>query len=173
MGEAYIVAIARTAGGRKGGRLKDWHPVDMAAAVLNNLVDTSGIDPGFGNAGLAIHTAALCRDVDTIRMMEIVNYATWDNPFTMFEIMDVASRADLKSDPLKELERHRSLLQGYRGHPPGDVDAIQELLLRLSRLVEEVPDIVDLDLNPIFALPPGQGYRIVDARIRVAGKSGG
>ncbi|MCC6918841.1 MAG: acetyl-CoA C-acetyltransferase [Alphaproteobacteria bacterium] len=45
MGEAYIVAIARTAGGRKGGRLKDWHPVDMAAAVLNNLVDTSGIDP--------------------------------------------------------------------------------------------------------------------------------
>jgi hypothetical protein len=49
----------------------------------------------------------------------------------------------------------------------GDVDAIQELLLRLSRLVEEVPEIVELDLNPIFALPPGQGYRIVDARIRV------
>ena len=47
----------------------------------------SGIDPGFGNAGLAIHLAALCKEVDTIRMMEIVNYATWDNPFTMFEIM--------------------------------------------------------------------------------------
>jgi hypothetical protein len=47
------------------------------------------------------------------------------------------------------------------------VDAIQELLLRLSRLVEEVPEIVELDLNPIFAMPPGQGCRIVDARIRV------
>jgi hypothetical protein len=47
----------------------------------------SGIDPGFGNAGLAIHLAALCKEVQTIRMMEIVNYATWDNPFTMFEIM--------------------------------------------------------------------------------------
>jgi cell division protein ZapD len=36
---------------------------------------------------------------------------------TIFEIMDVASRADLKSDLLKELERHRSQLQSYRGHP--------------------------------------------------------
>ncbi len=36
---------------------------------------------------------------------------------TIFEIMDVASRADLKSDLLKELDRHRTQLQGYRGHP--------------------------------------------------------
>lgn len=48
---------------------------------------TSGIDPGFGNAGLAIGALALCKEVRTVRMMEIVNYATWDNPFTMFEIM--------------------------------------------------------------------------------------
>jgi len=34
-----------------------------------------------------------------------------------------------------------------------------------------VPEIVELDLNPIFALPPGQGYRIVDARIRVEPKT--
>ena len=45
MPEAYIVEAARTAGGRKGGALKDWHPVDMAAQVLNALVDRSGIDP--------------------------------------------------------------------------------------------------------------------------------
>jgi 2,4-diaminopentanoate dehydrogenase len=48
---------------------------------------TSGIDPGFGNAGLAIHALALCKEVRSVRMMEIVNYDTWDNPFTMFEIM--------------------------------------------------------------------------------------
>ncbi len=48
---------------------------------------TSGIDPGYGNAGLAIHTLALCKEVRRVRMMEIVNYDTWDNPFTMFEIM--------------------------------------------------------------------------------------
>ena len=45
MAEAYIVAAARTAGGRKGGRLSGWHPVDLAGAVLDGLVDRSGADP--------------------------------------------------------------------------------------------------------------------------------
>jgi acetyl-CoA C-acetyltransferase len=45
MAEAYIVAAARTAGGRKGGRLSGWHPVDLAAQVLNALLDRSGADP--------------------------------------------------------------------------------------------------------------------------------
>ncbi len=45
MGEAYIVAAARTAGGRKGGRLAGWHPADLAGAVLDALVDRSGVDP--------------------------------------------------------------------------------------------------------------------------------
>ncbi|HET8931700.1 MAG TPA: hypothetical protein VFN21_13650 [Acidimicrobiales bacterium] len=48
---------------------------------------TSGIDPGFGNVGLAVGALGLCKRVDEVRMMEIVDYATWDNPFTMFEIM--------------------------------------------------------------------------------------
>src|SRR4051794_33253214 len=39
---------------------------------------TSGIDPGFGNAGIAIHALALCKEVRKVRMYEIVNYATWD-----------------------------------------------------------------------------------------------
>jgi acetyl coenzyme A synthetase (ADP forming)-like protein len=59
------------------------------------------------------------------------------------------------------------LLDGYRGHPPADVPAIEDVLLRVSRLVEEIPAITELDFNPLFALPPGQGCRIVDARIRV------
>src|SRR3954466_1239373 len=45
MAEAYIVATARTAGGRKGGRLAGWHPADLAAAVLDSLVERSGADP--------------------------------------------------------------------------------------------------------------------------------
>jgi acetyl-CoA C-acetyltransferase len=38
MGEAYIVSARRTAGGRKGGRLREWHPADLAAQVLDDLV---------------------------------------------------------------------------------------------------------------------------------------
>lgn len=59
------------------------------------------------------------------------------------------------------------LLQGYRGHQPADVKAIEEALLRVSRLVEEVPEISELDLNPVFAFAPGKGLSVVDARIHV------
>ena len=45
MAEAYIVAAARTAGGRKGGRLAGWHPADLAASVLDSLVERSGVAP--------------------------------------------------------------------------------------------------------------------------------
>jgi acyl-CoA synthetase (NDP forming) len=63
--------------------------------------------------------------------------------------------------------RGSRLFLGYRGHPAADVTALEDLLLRVSRLVEEVPEISELDLNPVFALAPGQGCRIVDARIAV------
>src|ERR1700676_4717698 len=45
MAEAYIVAAARTAGGRKGGRLAGWHPADLAASVLDSLIERSGAAP--------------------------------------------------------------------------------------------------------------------------------
>jgi len=45
MSEAYLVAATRTAGGRRGGRLAGWHPVDLAAQVLNDLIDRTGADP--------------------------------------------------------------------------------------------------------------------------------
>jgi acyl-CoA synthetase (NDP forming) len=67
---------------------------------------------------------------------------------------------------VREIKGYR-LLQGYRGHPAADMEAVEEVLLRLSRLVEEIPEISEVDLNPILAMPPGQGCRIVDARIRL------
>ncbi len=45
MGEAYIVAAARTAGGRKGGKVSGWHPADLGGAVLDALVARTGADP--------------------------------------------------------------------------------------------------------------------------------
>jgi acetate---CoA ligase (ADP-forming) len=67
---------------------------------------------------------------------------------------------------VREIRGYR-LLEGYRGHPPADVAALEQALLRISRLVETVPEIRELDLNPVLALPPGEGYRIVDTRVRV------
>src|SRR5687767_12964850 len=45
MGEAYIVAAVRTAGGRRNGKLASWHPADMGGEVLSAVVDRTGIDP--------------------------------------------------------------------------------------------------------------------------------
>jgi cell division protein ZapD len=52
---------------------------------------------------------------------------------TMFEIMDVASRADLKSDLLKELEKHRSQFESYRGHPSISELALDEAVFGIQR----------------------------------------
>jgi len=69
------------------------------------------------------------------------------------------------SEMVRSIRGHR-LLEGYRNHPPADVPALEEVLLRISFLVDQIPEITELDLNPIFALPPGQGCQIVDARMR-------
>ncbi len=52
---------------------------------------------------------------------------------TIFEIMDVASRADLKSDLLKELERHRTQYQAFHGHPGIDELALNQVIARIDR----------------------------------------
>jgi acyl-CoA synthetase (NDP forming) len=59
------------------------------------------------------------------------------------------------------------LLEGYRGRPPADVATIEEVLLRVSRLAEEIAEVGEIDLNPIFSFPPGEGCQIADARVRV------
>jgi acyl-CoA synthetase (NDP forming) len=59
------------------------------------------------------------------------------------------------------------LLEGYRGHPAADVASIEEVLLRVSRMVDELPEIRELDLNPVFAFAPPKGCRVADVRIRV------
>jgi acyl-CoA synthetase (NDP forming) len=69
-------------------------------------------------------------------------------------------------DMVKGIKGYR-LLTGYRGQPAVDLKAIEEVLLRISQLADAIPEISELDINPIFALPEGQGCKIVDARIRV------
>ncbi len=57
------------------------------------------------------------------------------------------------------------LLRGVRGQPPADLDAIVDGLLRLSRLVTDFPQIVEMDLNPFAVFPRGEGAVTMDARL--------
>jgi acyl-CoA synthetase (NDP forming) len=79
----------------------------------------------------------------------------------------LAPLTDRDADELLREIRGVRLLQGYRGHPAADLEALRELLLRVSRLAVEVPEITELDLNPVMAMAPGHGCRVVDARVRV------
>ncbi|UUU22962.1 acetate--CoA ligase family protein [Streptomyces sp. DSM 40750] len=64
---------------------------------------------------------------------------------------------------LSEL-RGRALLEGVRGAPPADVDALAEVVLRVQRMALELgDDIAELDINPLMVLPRGQGAVALDA----------
>ncbi|MDR7418598.1 MAG: acetate--CoA ligase family protein [Armatimonadota bacterium] len=66
-----------------------------------------------------------------------------------------------------EETRAAAILKGVRGQPPSDVEALVGCLLRLSQLAVECPEIAELDVNPMFVYPQGQGAAVADARVRV------
>jgi acyl-CoA synthetase (NDP forming)/GNAT superfamily N-acetyltransferase len=57
------------------------------------------------------------------------------------------------------------LLLGHRGAPPADLSALQDLLLRVARLADDLPQVAELDLNPVIARP--DGTQVVDARVHI------
>ncbi len=72
---------------------------------------------------------------------------------------------DTDADQLIGSIRSAPLLRGHRGSPPADLGALRDLLLRVSRLADDLPEITELDLNPVVARP--DGVYVVDARIKV------
>ncbi len=60
------------------------------------------------------------------------------------------------------------LFAGWRGSRPSDVKSLEDLLLRVSAMVEDLPQIKEMDLNPVKVQEQGKGYVIVDARISVS-----
>jgi len=88
------------------------------------------------------------------------------------EVMkDVAAAVAPLSRPeaqeLMGLIRGRAVLEGLRGEEGIDMAALEDLLLRVSRLAADAPEIVEMDLNPVFAYPAGAPPSAVDVRIRI------
>ncbi len=73
---------------------------------------------------------------------------------------------DTDADTLIRSVKAAPLLLGHRGSPPADTDALRDLLLRVSRLADDLPEITDLDLNPVIARP--DGVLVIDAQIKAA-----
>ena len=62
--------------------------------------------------------------------------------------------------------RSFTLLTGGRGRPAADLAAIERLLVSVSRMAMDLPEILEMDLNPAFVYPRGQGIKVVDVRIK-------
>jgi acyl-CoA synthetase (NDP forming) len=98
-------------------------------------------------------------------------------PLLMFglggTLVELIKDVQVKIQPLTDVDAREMvrsikgypLLEGWRGAPPADVAAAEDLLLRVSRMVEELEEIAEMDLNPVKLLPPGEGVVVVDCRI--------
>ena len=84
-----------------------------------------------------------------------------DVAFKIHPLTDLDAR-----DLISEI-KSGELLEGYRGSEPADIEAVVETLLRVSALIEDHPEVVEMDLNPVKVAKQGEGVRVVDARIRV------
>ncbi len=78
----------------------------------------------------------------------------------------LAPLTDVDAEELVNGAKVGRLVNGFRGAPPADAASLTDLLHRLGRLAEEVPEVAELDLNPVLAL--ADGCVAVDARVRVA-----
>src|SRR5262249_11166977 len=78
----------------------------------------------------------------------------------------LAPLTDLDAAELVRSGKAGCLVAGFRGTPPADESAVVDLLLRLSLLADDLPEVVELDLNPVLALP--DRCLALDARVRVA-----
>jgi acetyl coenzyme A synthetase (ADP forming)-like protein len=125
----------------------------MGGAVVQKMVD-SGVETIVG----VVHQESFGPLV-MFGLGGITTELLGDRAFRILPLTDLDARElvrSLKSAPL---------LFGYRGSPPANVEALEELLLRIGRMASEIPEIVELDLNPVIVSQ--QEAVAVDAKIRV------
>jgi acetyltransferase len=100
-------------------------------------------------------------------------------PLIMFGLggiyVELFNDVNFSLHPLTDIDAHEmvrsvkayQLLEGWRGSRRADIESIEELLLRISMLVENHPQIIEMDLNPVKVLSEGNGYLVVDGRIMI------
>jgi acetyl coenzyme A synthetase (ADP forming)-like protein len=132
------------------GRVSEMHGIVVQEMVKGGIETIVGVtqDPSFGPLimfGSGGIYAELVRDV-VLRL----------HPLT-----------DLDAKEMITSIKMARLFEGFRGAPPSDIKAVEDLLLRLSAMVEDLPQIGELDFNPVTVMPVGEGYRVIDAKIMV------
>jgi acetyltransferase len=112
--------------------------------------------------------------------VEVIVGATRDKafgPLVMFGLggtfVEVMKDVSFRLAPMWRISARRmiadikayKILTGVRGNPPADIAAVEEILLRVSALLCNHPEISELDINPLIAHPRGEGASVADSRI--------
>jgi acetyltransferase len=138
----------RLAALKPGARLKGWTVQAMARRPeAVELIAGAATDPVFGPV-ILFGQGGIAVEVIADRALALP-------PLDMTLARDLVSRT-----------RAAKLLAGYRNRPPADVDAVCQVLVRLAHLIADVPEIAELDINPLLA--DHAGVIALDARVRVA-----
>jgi acetyl coenzyme A synthetase (ADP forming)-like protein len=82
-------------------------------------------------------------------------------------VFRVPPLTDLDAQEMLQQIRGYRLLEGVRGEAPVDLAALAEILQRFSQLVEELPELAEIEINPLLVFPEGKDFRAVDARVRL------
>lgn len=83
-------------------------------------------------------------------------------------VFRVLPLTDRDAQAMIQETRAARLLKGYRGTPPADVAALEQVLLKLGALAEAAARIAEIDLNPVIVHPNGEGLSLIDARVRLS-----
>jgi len=74
---------------------------------------------------------------------------------------------DEAKDMVRETKAY-AMLKGVRGEPPADVASVINVLLRLNQLVQDIPEIVEMDINPLFVYEEGEGCIALDVKVVIS-----
>ena len=136
----------------------------------DNLVESQ-----FSAQAAAYVTSAVHADGDDLR--ELADLARGRSDARVLDLGCGGGHVSFRLAPITRQEAHAQvreirtfpLLRGVRGEPQADIAAAEEVVLRVSQLVTDFPEIVEMDINPLVVHNQGEGAMVLDARIILQG----
>jgi acetate---CoA ligase (ADP-forming) len=157
-----------------GGVILNVHGKEEAEAAFDKIHrNVQKVVPGAKILGVLVEEMAA-------KGVEVILGASRDErfgPLMMFglggTLVEVLKDVSFRLAPMWEISAERmvrqirsfKVLDGFRGNPPSDIDAIVDCLLRLSEMVCNHPEISELDINPLIVHEKGRGCSVADSRV--------
>lgn len=162
------------------------HKSDVGGVVLNIKSDDE-VKKGYEQITMNVRKNAPSARIEGVLVqemvpegLEVIVGSTRDNvfgPLVMFGLggifVEVLKDVSLKIAPITRVDvedmikeiRSRKILEGYRGMPARDIESVEDIIMKVSDIMLQLPEIKDIDLNPIMLYEEGKGSKVADVRI--------